>query len=109
MYAISFDLDTKVLQQSYPSPSWLNAYSDIGRCLREHGFDHQQESVCFGDDTIDVVRCQTTVQQLAVEFDWFGPSVRDIRTLRIEDSNDLMPAIEMALQFTSAGPSRKRK
>lgn len=29
MYAISFDLDTKVLQQSYPSPSWLNAYSDI--------------------------------------------------------------------------------
>ena len=109
MYAISFDLDTKVLQQSYPSPSWQNAYSDIGRFLRERGFDHQQGSVCFGDDTIDVVRCQTTVQQLAVEFDWFGPSVRDIRMLRIYDSNDLMPAIEMALQFKSAGPSRKRK
>jgi virulence-associated protein VapD len=102
MYAISFDLDTKVLQQSYPSASWQNAYADIGRFLRERGFDHQQGSVYFGDDTIDVVRCQITVQELAVEFDWFGPSVRDIRMLRIEDNNDLMPAVEMALQFKNA-------
>ena len=109
MYAISFDLDTKVLQQSYPSPSWQNAYLDIGRFLRERGFDHQQGSVYFGDDTIDVVRCQTTVQQLAVEFDWFGPSVRGIRMLRIEDNNDLMPAVEMALQFKSGSVNRKRK
>ena len=109
MYAISFDLDTKVLQQSYPSPSWQNAYLDNGRFLRERGFDHQQGSVYFGDDTIDVVRCQTTVQQLAMEFDWFGPSVRGNRMLRIEDNNDLMPAVEMALQFKSGSVNRKRK
>jgi virulence-associated protein VapD len=109
MYAISFDRDTKVLQQSYPSASWQSANTDIGRFLRERGFDHQQGSVYFGDDTIDVVRCQITVQELAVEFDWFGPSVRDIRMLRIEDNNDLMPAVEMALQFKNTAAPRKRK
>ena len=102
MYAISFDLDTKVLQQSYPNPSWQNAYSDVGRFLREQGFAHQQGSVYFGDDTIDVVRCQMAVQQLTIEFDWFAPSVRDIRMLRIEDNNDLRPAIEFALQLKNA-------
>ena len=102
MYAISFDLDTKVLQQSYPSPSWQNAYADVGRFLREKGFAHQQGSVYFGDDTIDVVRCQMAVQQLTVEFDWFAPSVRDIRMLRIEENNDLRPAIEFALQLKNA-------
>ena len=102
MYAISFDLDTKVLQQSYPSPSWQNAYADVGRFLRENGFSHQQGSIYFGDDTIDVVRCQMAVQQLTVEFDWFAPSVRDIRMLRIEENNDLRPAIEFALQLKNA-------
>ena len=109
-YAITFDLDSKVLQTSYPSPSWQNAYADIGRFLREIGFDRQQGSVYFGDDDIDVVRCQMAVQRLTIEFDWFGASVRDIRMLRIEDNNDLMPAVEFALQLKSAGrPSKSKK
>ena len=108
-YAITFDLDTKVLQTSYPSPSWQNAYADIGRFLRELGFDRQQGSVYFGDDDIDVVRCQMAVQRLTIEFDWFGPSVRDIRMLRIEDNNDLMPAVEFALQLMSAGRTSRSK
>jgi virulence-associated protein VapD len=99
MYAITFDLDTKILEASYPQPSWQNAYADIGRFLREKGFNRQQGSVYFGDDTIDVVRCQMTVQQLTVEFDWFAGCVRDIRMLRIEDNNDLMPAVEFARQM----------
>ncbi len=98
-YAISFDLDTKVLQDSYPSPSWQNAYFDIERALRTHGFERRQGSVYFGDDTVDVVRCQTAVQQLALDLDWFAPSVRDIRMLRIEDNNDLMPAIELVVNL----------
>ena len=109
MYAISFDLDTKVLEQSYPSSSWQNAYADIGRFLREHGFDRQQGSVYFGDETVDVVRCQTVAQQMTMAFDWFAPSVRDIRMLRIEDNNDLMPAVELVLQMQTARPGRKGK
>lgn len=98
-YAITFDLDTKILEDSYSSSSWQNAYKDIERFLRELGFDRRQGSVYFGNDDIDVVQCQMAVQRLAVEFDWFGPAVNDIRMLRIEDNNDLRPAIDLAMQM----------
>lgn len=109
MYAISFDLDTKVLEASYPTPSWQNAYSDIGRFLRERGFGRQQGSVYFGDDTVDVVRCQTSVQEMTVEFDWFAPAVRDVRMLRIEENNDLRPAVELAQQLKARTGARSRQ
>lgn len=98
-FAITFDLDTKILEASYPAPSWQNAYKDIERFLRTHGFDRQQGSVYFGNDEVDVVRCQTVVQLMTLEFSWFGPAVSDLRMLRIEDNNDLMPAVELAMQM----------
>lgn len=94
-YAIAFDLDTDTLQQLYPSPSWNNAYADIRRFLEENGFDHKQGSVYFGDDSIDAVTCVVVAQKLADAFDWFQPSVQDIRMLRIEDNNDLLPALTL--------------
>lgn len=97
MYAITFDLDTDTLKKSYHNNSWQNAYNDIAKFLRENGFDRQQGSVYFGNDEVDTVKCQTAVQKLALTFEWFAPSVRDIRMLRIEDNNDLTPAIELAL------------
>lgn len=93
MYAVTFDMDTAALQASYHTPSWQNAYNDIGRVLHRHGFGRQQGSVYFGDDTVDAVRCVLAVQELARAYVWFTPSVRDIRMLRIEDNNDLMPAV----------------
>ena len=54
-YPITFDLNPCILETSYPSPSWQNAYADIGRFLRENGFSRQQGSVYFGDETIDVI------------------------------------------------------
>ena len=93
MFAITFDMDTTVLQASYHNPSWQNAYNDIGRVLTQHGFNRQQGSVYFGDDTVDAVRCVLAVQDLSRAYVWFSPAVRDIRMLRIEDNNDLMPAV----------------
>jgi virulence-associated protein VapD len=98
MFAIAFDLDTDTLKKSYHNESRQNAYNDIGRFLRGQGFDRQQGSVYFGDESVDMVRCQTAVQRLTLNYDWFAPSVRDIRMLRIEDNNDLTPAIELALE-----------
>jgi virulence-associated protein VapD len=93
VYAITFDMDTTALQASYHNPAWQNADNDIGQTLAEHGFARQQGSVYFGDDTVDPVRCVLAVQALARKHVWFRPSVRDIRMLRIEDDNDLMPAL----------------
>lgn len=105
-YAIAFDLDADILQQLYPSPFWNNADADIRRFLEENGFDHKQGSVYFGDDTIDAVTCVVVAQKLADEFEWFQPSVQDIRMLRIEDNNDLLPAISLR---DKRGSSRKSK
>jgi virulence-associated protein VapD len=95
MYAIAFDLDTETLQNTYPNASWRNAYEDIRRVLAEHHFDRQQGSVYFGDaDKVDPVRCVLAVQDLTRQFGWFAGAVNDIRMLRIEENNDLRPAIE---------------
>ncbi|MHB8145845.1 MAG: virulence factor [Vulcanimicrobiaceae bacterium] len=97
VYAISFDLDTDTLRERYPSPSSNNAYADIRRIFTEEGFIWQQGSVYFGDPAkIDAVRCVLAAQRLGRELPWFNASVRDIRMLRIEDNNDLGPAMTTA-------------
>ncbi len=94
MYAITFDLDTEMLRQSYPNDSYNNAYNDIRKVLTtDFGFEWQQGSVYFGGATVDAVSCVMATQELATRYDWFAASVRDIRMLRIEDNNDLAPAI----------------
>lgn len=93
MYAIAFDLDQENLSKTYGSVHYTNAYNDIKKHLSELGFERQQGSVYFGKSTIDAVHCVLAVQALANKYSWFTPSVKDIRMLRIEDNNDLMPAI----------------
>ena len=98
MYAIPFDLDTQTLEASCGSQFWHNAYTDIRNALRTHGFDWQQGSVYFGDESVSAVTCVLAAQDLARRFPWFTPSVRDMRMLRIEENNDLGPAIEQAVK-----------
>jgi virulence-associated protein VapD len=94
MYAIVFDLDTTTLEQTYPTGSWRNAYSEIRRILEDRGFEWQQGSTYFGNERITPVDCVLAVQALNRSYAWFQPSIRDIRMLRIEENNDLRPALE---------------
>lgn len=105
MYAVTFDLDTQTLEASYGGASWRNAYMEIRKTLDEYGFDWQQGSVYFGGDKVDAVTCVLAIQELAQRYPWFAPSVRDIRMLRIEDNNDLMPAVERVAR--SQGASKR--
>ena len=93
MFAIVFDLDTTILKETYPNSSWNNACSEIRKVLEVRGFEWQQGSTYFGGQEITAVDCVLAVQALKREYQWFKPSVRDIRMLRIEDNNDLMPAV----------------
>src|SRR5260363_165314 len=95
MYAISFDLDTEQLKQQYPNDSWQNAYDDIRKELMPLGFTWQQGSVYFGDENMNAVKCVLAAQVLSKAYPWFKSSVRDIRMLRIEDINDLSPALKI--------------
>lgn len=99
MYAIAFDLEQDTLSKTYGGAAYTNAYADIKRVLNQYGFTRQQGSVYFGDaQRVDAVSCVLAVQDLAKRFPWFSASVEDIRMLRIEDNNDLMPAIEMVVK-----------
>ncbi len=93
MYAIAFDLDTETLKQSYPNPSYTNAYGDIRKVLEPLGFAWQQGSVYFGGNEMNAVKCVMAAQALSRQLTWFKASVRDIRMLRIEEMNDLEPAL----------------
>ena len=93
MYAIAFDLDMASLERCYPGVHARSAYDDIRRVLEPHGFQRQQGSVYFGNKHATPVSCVMAVQALARRHPWFKQAVRDIRMLRIEENNDLLPAL----------------
>lgn len=99
MYAIAFDLDTDALQQAYDSENWRNAYECICRVFESHGFMRQQGSVYFGSQSRTPVHCVLAVQDVSRRYPWFKFAVRDIRMLRIEEHNDLLPAIDAQGSF----------
>lgn len=94
MYAIAFDLDTERLNRHYPGNTPNNGYEDIRRVFERHGFVRQQGSVYFSNGANpSPVTCVLAVQELVAKHPWFRNVVTDIRMLRIEDNNDLMPAV----------------
>jgi len=97
MYAIAFDMDIESLRSNYGDP-YNNAYLEIRKILQSHGFNWQQGSVYFGAEQINAVTCVLAAIDLSRQLPWFAPSVRDIRMLRIEELNDLMPAVQQAQQ-----------
>ena len=46
---IVFDMDTHCLERNYHHPSWRNAYAEIQRILKKHGFTNIQGTVYLSD------------------------------------------------------------
>ena len=95
VYAISVDMDIESLKIHYGDP-YNNAYGEIRKIVLRQGFAWQQGSVYFGGESINAVTCVLATIELAQVLPWFTASVRDIRMLRIEEFNDLMPAVQQA-------------
>jgi len=95
VYAITFDMDIDSLKIHYGDP-YNNAYAEIRKVLQKQGFGWQQGSVYFGGEKINAVTCVLAAIELSRVLPWFAASVRDIRMLRIEEFNDLMPAVQQA-------------
>uniref|UniRef100_A0A7C2K013 Endoribonuclease VapD n=1 Tax=Schlesneria paludicola TaxID=360056 RepID=A0A7C2K013_9PLAN len=90
-------MDIDSLKLHYGDP-YNNAYAEIRRVLSKQGFAWQQGSVYFGGETVNAVTCVLAAIELSRTLPWFAASVRDIRMLRIEEFNDLMPAVQSAIQ-----------
>ncbi len=95
LYAITLDMDIESLKLNYGDP-YNNAYGEIRKVLQRQGFTWQQGSVYFGGESINAVTCVLAAIELSRALPWFAASVRDIRMLRIEEFNDLMPAVQQA-------------
>ncbi|WP_375409761.1 virulence factor [uncultured Methylobacterium sp.] len=92
MYAVASD--TEILEKPYPNTSWRNACTDVRKYLEDIGSECRQDSVYFGDEDLTSVESIVIFQDMADEFNWFTPSLKDIRMLRIEENNDLMVALD---------------
>ena len=101
VYAIAFDMDIEQLRIHYGDP-YNNAYLEIRRVLEEHGFQWQQGSVYFGGPAVTAVSVTVAVIDLTTQLPWFAAAVRDIRMLRIEELNDLMPVVQQVAGMTGA-------
>ncbi len=101
VYAIAFDIDTQVAEKVI-GENWKGCYEKIERVLTGHGFRRQQGSLYFGDETSNAVTCVTAIQDLDNRYPWFSRIVRDLRMLRIDEDNDLMPVLNNRLRFDSA-------
>jgi len=93
VYAIAFDLDIEQLRIHYGDP-YNNAYLEIRRILERHQFQWQQGSIYFGSSAVSASSVMVAVIDLTTQLPWFAASIRDIRMLRIEELNDLMPVVQ---------------
>lgn len=95
MYAVVFDLDTNCLNECYDENTYHGAYKLVRDFMTQNGFSHTQGSAYFGDAAMDAVKCVLTIQKLAKTYPWFATCAKDVRMLRIEENNDLIPAIQL--------------
>lgn len=68
--AINFDLDTKALQQYYPSSNWRKAYDDIKEFLLANGFKHRQGSGYYSVQKIYKFELAAIIRDLSIQFKW---------------------------------------
>jgi len=99
VYAIAFDMDIDQLRVHYGDP-YNNAYLEIRRVLEGHQFQWQQGSVYLGGPAVTAATVMVAVIDLTTRLPWFAASVRDIRMLRIEELNDLMPVVQRVAGLT---------
>jgi virulence-associated protein VapD len=92
VYAMAFDMDMEQLRVHYGDP-YNNAYLEIRRVLEEHQFQWQQGSVYFWGLAVTAATVMVAVIDLTSRLAWFAAAVRDIRVLRIEELNDIMPVV----------------
>ncbi|QMT30989.1 virulence factor [Alysiella filiformis] len=82
---IVFDMDTHCLEENYHNPSWRNAYADIQRILKRHGFNNIQGTVYLSDVGIKQAHGTLALQEVAARFEWFYTCASNIQFYELKD------------------------
>lgn len=90
-YALSFDMDVKMLEKYYGIP-YNPAYAEIRLSLVKDGFFWFQGSTYMtgSKDMVILLRAITNLKKI----EWFRKSVRDIRGYKVEDWSDFTEFIK---------------
>ena len=98
---IVFDMDTYCLERNYHNPSWRNAYADIQRILKKHGFTNIQGTVYLSDVGIKQAHGTLALQEVAARFEWFYHCASNIQFYDLKD--------DFNAQFIVDGVQRARE
>jgi virulence-associated protein VapD len=90
-YALAIDLDAEQLRAN------ATVDQDLRRVLQQHGFTRHQGGVHYGGASVTAVTCVLAAQDLARSLTWFATSARQVRMLRVGESDDLMPAVQQVV------------
>ena len=90
-YALSFYLDPETLGK-HCSLEEANAY--VRQTLMSLKFTRLHGDLYLGDPNVSPVQCVLAAQKMKALYPWFKSSVREFKMLRVEDINDMGPALE---------------
>ena len=98
---IVFDMDTHCLEAQYHHPNRKNAYADIQRILKKHGFTNIQGTVYLSKTGIKQAHGTLALQEVAARFEWFAHCVSNIQFYELKD--------DFNAQFIVDGVQRARE
>ncbi|WP_057415682.1 VapD [Pseudomonas syringae group genomosp. 3] len=87
-YLITFDMNTNCLKNEYHGNNWNNAYYDIGKILKRHGFSNLQGSVYIGSEEVSEAHGTLAIQEVTATYEWFHSCVSNIKFYRLESDLD---------------------
>lgn len=82
---IVFDMDTRCLEENYHNQSWRNAYADINRVLKRHGFHNIQGTVYLSEEGIRQAHGTLALQEVAIRYEWFHSCASNIQFYELKD------------------------
>ena len=101
MYALTIDLDLEKISSflvGFTRKDLGRATSDMFReiadILSEEGFTPSMSiGLYYGGPEVTVVKCVLASMRVSKECSWFLDVVQDIRMMRVEESNDILPLL----------------
>ena len=100
--ALNFDLDTHLLQQHYPGANYRQAYDDLRRFFKRHGFSHRQGSGYLSDQKLTTADIYDLMDELSLQFPWIGVCVKKIDVTNVGRQHDLTELLRPAAELDAA-------
>ena len=92
---IAFDLCQESLKKYYPL-SYTQAYYEIRRFMKNHGFEHRQSSVYVSLQKLTTLDVVDLMEQMATELPWLSRCVNEIDAANIGVQHSLKKVLENA-------------